>query len=71
METQFSQSFGEIARNSAKIAFPQNCYTTKGGEITVFYAMKEVLTMVKNHRYSVLPTVSNIFEQFLQKQISE
>ena len=38
-KAQFPHSFGRIARNCENCAFPQNFYTRKLGEITVFYAV--------------------------------
>ena len=38
-KAQFTQGFGQFARNPAETVFPQNFLTRKLGEITVFKAV--------------------------------
>ena len=51
METQFSQSFGWYTRKlCGSCAFPENFYTRKLGEITVFYAVEwDNIDLISSH----------------------
>ena len=47
-ERQFPQSFGRIARTSAKTVFPQNLHIRKFGEITGFYVVNPSTKQTRN-----------------------
>ena len=47
-KAQFPQSFGRIARNSAKTVFPQNLHVRDFGEITGFYVVNPSTKQTRN-----------------------